>query len=120
MYYVTGLMMTERKSYERIAERLPQLEKRHAARLYVRAAMGGDTPETIESFFHDLNELKWLLVAVQSNSLPALKMFTRYLEYFECTFEAWKLRVITKRKFPNATIKTRLPKDTVILAPAIG
>ena len=68
--------------------------------------LGGDTSDMIKSFFQDLNELKWLLVDVESNSLPALKMFIRYLDYFDCASDAWKLRLLTKRKFPNATLKT--------------
>jgi len=63
----------------------------------------------VKSFFEDLNELKWLLVDVESNSLPALKMFILYLDYFECTADAWKLRLLTKRKFPNATLKIEEP-----------
>ena len=63
----------------------------------------------IKSFFQDLNELKWLLVDVESNSLPALKMFILYLDYFDCASDAWKLRLLTKRKFPNATLKNEKP-----------
>lgn len=71
--------------------------------------LGGDTSDMVKSFFEDLNELKWLLVDVESNSLPALKMFILYLDYFECTADAWKLRLLTKRKFPNATLKIEEP-----------
>ena len=84
--------MTKRVNFERIRERLPGLEERHAARMIERSMFGGDTPDMIKSFFEDLDEVKWLLVDVESNSLPALKMFILYLDYFECTADAWKLR----------------------------
>lgn len=102
-------MMAKRTSFERIRERLPDLQERHAARMIARSMLGGDTSDMIKSFFEDLDELKWLLVDVESNSLPALKMFIIYLDYFECAADAWKLRLLTKRKFPNATLKTEKP-----------
>lgn len=110
-----------RVSFERIRERLPVLQERHAARMITRRMFGGDTSDMVKSFFEDLNELKWLLVDVESNSLPALKMFILYLDYFDCADDAWKLRLLTKRKFPNATIKTEKP-DMVIVAtlPTVG
>mgnify|MGYP006078395901 CR=1 FL=1 len=101
--------MAVRTSFERIRERLPGLQSRHAARMIARSMLGEDTSDMIKSFFEDLDELKWLLVDVESNSLPALKMFILYLEYFECTADAWKLSLLTKRKFPNATVKTKQP-----------
>jgi len=106
-------MTTKRESFERIMKQLPDLQERHAARMITRRMLGGDTADMVKSFFDDLNELKWLLVDVESNSLPALKLFILYLDYFECTTDAWKLRLLTKRKFPNATIKTEKP-DTVV------
>jgi hypothetical protein len=102
-------MMADRASFEQIRERLPVLQERHAARMISRSMFGGITPDMVKSFFEDLNELKWLLVDVESNSLPALKMFILYLDYFKCTYDAWKLRLLTKQKFPNATIKTEKP-----------
>ena len=108
--------MTERAGFERILERLPILQKRHTARMIARSICGGDTSDMLKSFFEDLNELKWLLVDVESNSLPALKMFILYLDYFECADDAWKLRLLTKRNFPNATIKTEKP-DVVTCLP---
>ncbi len=86
-------------------KQLPALQKRHAARMITRS-MCGETSDMIKSFFEDLNQLKSLLVDVESNSLPALKMFILYLDYCRCTADAWKLRVLTKHKFPNATLKT--------------
>ena len=103
-------MMANRASFERIRERLPDLQERHAARMIERSVLGGDTSDMVKSFFEDLNEVKWLLVDVESNSLPALKMFILYLDYFKCTADAWKLRLLTKRKFPNATLKTEKPE----------
>lgn len=108
------MMVDKRKCFERIMTQLPALQERHARRLSARRMLGGDTADMIKSFFEDLNELKWLLVDVESNSLPSLKMFILYLDFFECTADAWKLRVLTKRKFPNATIKTEKP-DTVCI-----
>jgi len=67
----------------------------------------------VKSFFEDFNELKWLLTNVESNSLPALKMFILYLDYWDCTADAWKLRLLTKLKFPNATIKTEKPNMVI-------
>ena len=104
-----GVMTDKRKGFERIMKQLPNLQERHAARMISRRMLGGDTLEMIKSFFDDLNEVKWMLVDVESNSLPALKMFILYLDYFECTADAWKLRLLTKRKFPNATIKIKQP-----------
>lgn len=101
--------MAKRVNFERIRERLPGLQERHAARMIARRILGGDTSDMIKSFFEDLNELKWLLVDVESNSLPALKMFILYLDYFDCTSDAWKLRLLTKHKYPDATIKTEEP-----------
>ena len=108
-----GVMTDKRKGFERIMEHLPGLQDRHAARMITKRMLGGNTPHMIKSFFDDVNEVKWMLVDVESNSLPALKMFILYLDYFECTADAWKLRLITKCKFPNATIKTEKP-DMVI------
>jgi len=110
------VMTDTRKGFERIIKHLPALQERHATRMIQKRKLGGNTPDMIKSFFDDLNEVKWMLVDVESNSLPALKMFILYLDYFECTSDAWKLRLITKRKFPNATIKTDEP-DMVIFAP---
>jgi hypothetical protein len=111
-----GVMTDKRKAFERIMTQLPQLQERHAARMIARNVLGGDTLDMVKSFFDDLNEVKWMLVDVESNSLPALNMFILYLDYFECTADAWKLRLLTKRKFPNATIKTEQP-DMVTCPP---
>lgn len=102
-------MTDKRKSFERIVNHLPVLAERHATRTIARSKFGGDTSEMIKGFFEDLNELKWLLVDVESNSLPALKMFIRYLDYLGCNADSWKLRLMTKRKFPNATINCEKP-----------
>jgi hypothetical protein len=113
-----GVMTDKRKAFERIMTQLPQLQERHAARMIARNVLGGDTLDMVKSFFDDLNEVKWMLVDVESNSLPALNMFILYLDYFECTADAWKLRLLTKRKFPKRHDQDRTTRYGNL--PAVG
>ena len=97
-------MSDKRKAIAQIIIKLPSLQKRHSKRIFERKLRGGDTGCMIKELFDDINELRSLLVDAQASSLAALKMFILYLDYLQCNADAWKLRVLTKHKFPKAAI----------------
>lgn len=94
----------KRAAFERLIERLPLLKQRHKVRLVTRQILKGDTNEMKKSLFADINELKWLLVDVESNSYTALVLFIEYLDYARCKADAWKLRMLVSVKFPDGNI----------------
>ena len=81
--------------------------------MVAKSIIGGYSEEMITDFFQDVNDLRSMLIDVEYNSLPGLKLFALYLDFFVCTADAWKLRLYTKFKFPHATIRTERPEMVV-------
>lgn len=69
-----------------------------------------------KSLFEDFNELKILIHDADLKSLAALSVFIDYLDLLECNADAWRMRLITKQKFPDASINTDKPELPVPFA----
>lgn len=122
----TGYTQSKETNFRLLNDCLPKLERRHKVRIRAQDARGGFTDEAIADFFLDVNQLSGMILAIEYESLRALKLFASYMDLLNCPFDAWKARLginrlIMKGKFAQEPmIDTVRPSNSGLTLTTLG